>query len=244
MPGWGDLNERQQRYLQSVYEEDQAQEASIKGEGARGRWNSAPAAIWRWMPYNASGAALLRKIQDAGYQDQGTGSTFGALERRGLVLCRYEPDSLGGPILFVQITKAGRKLVREALGLKSSKGLPVGTLREWHWRALCYAYVRGDQGISYNQDVGDSFGYISWNTILRLRDYTVKGEEKSLVGEKRFPGESSSTVAGYTFRHNYVARLCITDFGRQYYHENWQRYRELYPDVEAPAPEGEANDSC
>jgi len=42
------------------------------------------------MPYNAADAALLRKIQGAGYQDQGTGSTFEALERRGLVLCKDE----------------------------------------------------------------------------------------------------------------------------------------------------------
>jgi hypothetical protein len=52
------------------------------------------------VPYNASGAALLRKVQDAGYRDEGTGSTFAALERRGLVLCKYEPGSLGGPIVF------------------------------------------------------------------------------------------------------------------------------------------------
>src|SRR6266699_5146777 len=89
------------------------------------------------MPYNASGAALLHRIQDAGYRDEATGSKFAALERRGLVICKYEPGSLGGPILFVQITKAGRKMVREALNVKAPKSLPVGTLREWHWRALC-----------------------------------------------------------------------------------------------------------
>src|SRR5436305_12150072 len=100
MVGWADLNKRQQTYLIAVYEVDQAQEAAIKDAAARGQWNSTPASVWRWMPYNASGAALLRKIQDAGYQDQGTGSTFQALERRGLVLCRYEPGSLGGPIMF------------------------------------------------------------------------------------------------------------------------------------------------
>ena len=37
---WADLNERQQQYLQTVYEVDQAKEAAIKGAGARGRWNS------------------------------------------------------------------------------------------------------------------------------------------------------------------------------------------------------------
>src|SRR5205823_13509325 len=84
MLSWADLNTRQQVYLTAVYEVDQAQEAHIKWLGSRGRLVNTPAREWRWMPYNASGAALLRKVQDAGYVDQGTGSTFAALERRGL----------------------------------------------------------------------------------------------------------------------------------------------------------------
>jgi hypothetical protein len=59
---WADLNKRQQVYLQAVYEVDQATEAAIKGAGVRGRWNSTPASEWRWMPYNAAGAALLHRI--------------------------------------------------------------------------------------------------------------------------------------------------------------------------------------
>lgn len=219
---WADLNKRQQTYLKAVYEVDQAKEAAIKGLGSGGRWNSTPASEWRWMPYNAAGAALLYKIQDAGYQDQGTGSTFEALERRGLVLCKYEPGSLGGPILFVQITKARRKLVRDALNIKPSKALPVGTLREWHWRGLCRAYVRGEQGLPYDSDLGDGFGYVSWNTCLRLRDYRYQGQERGLIREG---------CRGEPFG------LVITDFGRQYFRENWQRYRELYPDVDAPEPD-------
>jgi hypothetical protein len=127
---WADLNKRQQKYLQAVYEVDQAQEANIKQMGTRGRWSSTPASVWRWLPYNAAGAALLRRIQEAGYQDEESGSTFAALERRGLVLCKYEPGSLGDPILFVQITREGRRLVREALSIRPAKSLPVGTLRE------------------------------------------------------------------------------------------------------------------
>jgi len=182
---WADLNKRQQHYLQAVYEVDQAQEANVKWLGSQGRWNNTPASEWRWMPYNASGAALLRKIQDAGYRDEGTGSTFAALERRGLVLCKYEPATLGGPILFVQITRAGRKMVREALTIAPAKKLPVGTLKERHWRALCRAYVRGEQGLPYDSNTGDGFGYVSWNTCLRLRDYRVKGQERGLTHEMR-----------------------------------------------------------
>src|SRR5260370_25599264 len=100
MPSWGDLNKRQQTYLQAVYEVDQAQEANIKLGGARGRWKSTPASEWRWMPYNASSAALLRRLQEAGYRDEGTGSTLYPLERRGQVLLIHEPGTPGAPVLF------------------------------------------------------------------------------------------------------------------------------------------------
>ncbi len=113
-------------------------------------------------------------------------------------------------------------MVREALNVKAPKALPVGTLREWHWRGLCRAYVRSDQGLPYDSDLGDGFGYVSWNTCLRLRDYTVKGQERGLIREGR---------------HNEPFGLVITDFGREYYRENWQRYHELYPEVDAPEPE-------
>jgi hypothetical protein len=233
-PGWADLNKRQQVYLQAIYEIDQAREANVRSAGARGRWNSTPASVWRWIPYNTSGSALLRRIQEAGYQDQGTGSTFEALERRGLVLCRYEPGSLGSPLLFVQMTKAGRKVVREGLNLPKPKALLPGTLREWHWRALVHAYKAGAAGVrDWPQGIG-------WNTWLRLRDYRVQGQNRPLVEEatvtdepylrRRWPGD-----AGVVTTERSVLR--ITDFGRQYYRENWQRYRELYPQVDAPEPE-------
>jgi hypothetical protein len=75
---------------------------------------------------------FLRKLQD-----EGTGSTFDALERRGLIICKYtwerkNREQAEERFLMVQITKEGRKLVRSATGEQSKKALPVGTLREWH----------------------------------------------------------------------------------------------------------------
>lgn len=230
---WDQLNKRQQQYLEAVYDVDQMLEANIKADAARGRWNSTPASVWRWMPYNAAGASLLSKITDMGYRDRGTGSTFEALERRGLVLCKYERDFLGFSILFVQITKSGRKLVRDGLNMKTPKAPPPGTLREWHWKALVYAYKAGDQGV---EEWPRGIGY---QTVRRLVEYQVKGEDRPLVNwvkvqcepymRRRWPGDS-----GYLTDIREVQ--CITSFGRQYYRENWQRYKEMYPDVEAPEP--------
>jgi hypothetical protein len=124
--------------------------------------------------------------------------------------------------MLTPITRVGRKMVREAFAIAKAQKLPVGTLREWHWRALCRAYVRGDQGMGYDSDTGDGFGYVSWNTCLRLRDYQVKGQDKALIRESR---------------HGEQFALVITEFGQQYYRDNWQRYQGLYPEVDAPQPE-------
>jgi hypothetical protein len=61
---WADLNKRQQAYLTAVYEVDQAIEQNITWLGSQGRWVNTPASQWRWMPYNASGSALLRKLTE------------------------------------------------------------------------------------------------------------------------------------------------------------------------------------
>lgn len=72
----------------------------------------------------------------------------------------------------------------------------------------------------HDADLDDGFGYVSWKSCLRLRDYIVKGVEKGLIIETRYA----------------EGGLIITEFGKQYYRENWQKYRELYPDVDAPEP--------
>jgi|SRR5712692_1384041 len=157
------------------------------------------------------------------------------IQRRGLVLCKYEPGSLGGPILFVQITRAGRKLVREALHLKAPKAPPAGTLREWHWKALVYAYQAGATGVSeWPRGIGR-------NTVIRLEDYRVKGQARPLVEEATIPCETYlrhrwPRDSGVMASEHTVLR--ISAFGQQYYRENWQRYREMYPEVNAPAPAG------
>ena len=73
-------------------------------------------------------------------------------------------------------------------------------------------------------------------TVHRLREYRVKGEDRPLIGwvevpcepyrRKRWPGDS-----GYMTDVREVLR--ITPFGLHYYRENWQCYRDLYPNVEA-----------
>jgi len=88
----------------------------------------------RWMfygifPETGSDSHLRRRLNVAHLVDSGTGATFEELEKRGYILCRNEPVSgFGDPLVYIQITPAGRKLVRSATGEQREKSLPPGTL--------------------------------------------------------------------------------------------------------------------
>jgi len=236
---WGDLNERQQEYLQAVYEVDQEQEAdehSIWTRGGRPR----PAREWRWIEYGVFDGVptdLYSKLHLRHLIDEGTGSTFNALEARNLITCKYSNIRRNGQgtferFLTTQITPQGRKLVREATGAPREKSLPPGTLREWHWRAMAEAWKARPAGLQ--SVAGSDYGHISWNTWLRLRDYKVGAliEEYSTWGKKE--PHMSATPQIYWVR--------LSPFGEQYYRDNWQRYRDLYPDVDAPRPDNKESE--
>ena len=97
--------------------------------------------------------------------------------------------------------------------LNAPRKSAVGTLQEWHWRALAQAYAAGCEGVSRE---GLGYARIGWNTWLRLRDYQIKGTEYPLIEE--------------------AGGIHITSFGVAYYERSYQRYRELYPGVEAVSP--------
>lgn len=70
---------------------------------------------------------------------------------------------------MLQITSAGRKLVRSATGAKAYRPGSPGTLREWHWRAMVEAWKARPDGLK--SEYGEDYGHIAWNTWLRLRDF-------------------------------------------------------------------------
>jgi hypothetical protein len=188
---WQALNKRQQDYLTAIYQADQEVEAlerSRWSEGSRAR----AASQWRWMPYATSFPSRLPMAvkKHLGWTEQiseGTGSTLEALEKRGLILMQHvSVEALrsrgiisqwqgileGDPIPVIQITPAGRKLVRQALGIQMTRHV-TGTLQEWHWRALVKAYAaREGKGVAMEHGWFGDYGRIGWKTWLRLRDYT------------------------------------------------------------------------
>ena len=231
---WANLNKRQQEYMQAIFEVDQEQEAYERGAWTRGN-RPRPAREWRWIEYGVFDGVptdLYSKLYLRKLINEGTGSTFDALERRGFITCKYTQTRKNGQFTFerfplLQITPKGRKLVREATGQQREKPLPPGTLREWHWRAMAEAWKARPQGLK--SDGTSEYGGIGWPTWLRLRDYKAGAliEEYNTWGEK-LP-HMSATPQIYWIR--------LSPFGEKYYCENWQRYHDLYPDVDAPQPE-------
>jgi hypothetical protein len=233
---WAGLNQRQRQYLQTIYETDQEQEADERGMWKRGG-TPRPARAWRWMEYgvfDGVGSTLYTKLYLRELIDEGTGSTFNALEKRGFILCKYtmaRRDSqrhILEPFLMVQITTQGRRLVRAATGAQAYRHGSPGVLKEWHWKAMVEAWKSRPQGV---KNENGYYGHIGWNTWLYLRDYKVQGDNKPLIEEYSTWGDYLAHV-GYTPQIHW---LRLTPFGEQYCRENWQRYCELYPEVDAPA---------
>lgn len=235
---WEKLNERQRAYLGIIYRYDQRAE---EDERARWRWHmpKRPASEWRWLSFDTSASklklapdpALKRALKNEGLIDEGAGSTFNALESRKLIKCREDFIERGGTFLSaVQLTKLGRAVARAGLGEEPPKRLPKGQLKERQWEALAAAYVAGDEGVQKDENL--NYGGFSWEwTWLRLRDYYDTG--RGLIKERR--------KAKPTFKGNH--EIVLTDAGREFYRENWQRYRELYPDVDTPDPDNISHDT-
>lgn len=232
---WADLNERQQAYLRAIYEADQETERDRQSEGARGNWDNTPASVWRWRLYATlapgGDTPLKHLIRVEKLIDEGTGSTFAALEKRGLVELKYTSE--GTPwesvigkyeewTVFVKLTTLGRAAARAGdPDYKPTKKQSVGTLKERQWQALEAAYKAGDEGIK--ADGSFTYSGFSWQyTWLRLRDY----KPRPLIQENLIQEKESGLVPGRMLREYVVV---ITEFGREYYEQNRQRYAELYP---------------
>ncbi|MGU3567456.1 hypothetical protein [Paenibacillus sp. D51F] len=237
---WEGLNKRQQLYLTAIYETDQDEERNAKASAAIDR-HSRPADEWRWLPYGydqyGNMLPLMERIHSLNLIDQGTGSTFKALESRGMISLRWEPTTLVDKIPIVRITAKGRRVVRKATGEVRPKKQPAVMLREWHWRALSMAYqayLEKTEGLLDEWGTA-SYGGISWNTWLRLRGYRLNGEYIQLVKEHQNREAENWRLWYYVMR--------ITPEGVRFYIREWNRYHELYPDVDAPAPNQERGDA-
>lgn len=211
-----ELNDRQRAYLAALYDCDQAKEHGRKLDAARGRFDRTPASEWRWVIYGpvAPPSALYMALYSAGLVDQGTGATWQALEHRELVRCRTGADAFGVPLLEVQITPAGRKLIRAARGEQRPKAPPKGQLKPRQWAALVRLVAAGDAGIESDALFYGRGGFDWYATIRRLVEY------------------QPALVDTYTIYEPYKIAYRATAAGRAYYERERERYEALYPDQE------------
>jgi len=204
------------------------------------------------MPYGSSLASRMplpvkRHLSATEQISEGTGATLEALEKRGLITMHHLsaevlrrrsiiPEWMAfletDPIPTIQITPAGRKLVRQALGVRSTAHV-AGTLKEWHWRALSLAYAaRESKGVALESGY---YGHIGWKTWLRLRDYTPAPLIQEYHEDRGHLPSTGSPLIDY-----YVQ---ITPFGIAFYERAFPCYRELYPAIEAPVPQASPDPS-
>lgn len=213
---WAALNARQRTYLQAAYDADQAEEAYRRQRAANGfTFDRTPASEWRWQMYGPAETALYATLRSEGLVDNGTGATWAALETRKLVLLRHSTGLLGEPLLEVQMTALGRKVVRAGTGEERPKAAPKGQLRPRQWAALAKIYQAGAAGVR-GHDLSE---FDWWHTLRRLNEYT--------------PRRLTATTSAI----HPDARTVITVAGWHFYAAHWEIYRKLYPDVESPPPD-------
>lgn len=164
----GTLNPRQLDYLRAAYEIDQRQEAHHKRSFNAGDWGESrrPASEWRWIPFgrflHLRGQPPTPLREACPDVDEGSGSTWSALGRRGLLEVQERPVYLAGGayrLLHVHLFPKGRKLAR-SLKTEQPPAPPKGSNSRWTWRALATAYAAGEEGVPGAG--GGTFGGIGW----------------------------------------------------------------------------------
>jgi hypothetical protein len=138
LSAWAELNDRQQATLKAVFELDQAAEEAHRAAGARGQYDRAPASQWRQIDFALITPATRRRVSRqvfstdlqhrldaAGYDNQGNGSTMTALTARGLIR-QGERDSFFGPLRTVTLTTAGRAAARAGTALPATPKAALG----------------------------------------------------------------------------------------------------------------------
>src|SRR5207253_10770055 len=109
--------------------------------------------VARSRVFDGVGSTLYTTLYLRKLIDEGTGSTFNALESRGFIKCKYTWKRRDGGrealerFLMLQITKEGRALVRSAPGAKAYRPGAPGALREWHWKAMVEAWKAQPAGV-------------------------------------------------------------------------------------------------
>lgn len=206
---WNQLNSRQQKYLELIYQADQSAERFEKMSWNDGR-RRRPASVWRWLYYgdiDGRPSPLKSRLLRTELVDNGTGSTLNALERRTLIECDGSV-----PELYIKITLLGRKAVRTGTNESVVKPprTPRGMLSYKAWQAMVLVFKAGKEGVRLN-------GFGKYTEGIHINVW------------KHLEQLDPPLVEGYSCSH-------FTAFGMVFYVRHYEKYRETYPDIDTPEP--------
>lgn len=209
---WDELNQRQETYLEVIYNEDQGLEAERALNAARGRWSSTPAHIWRRVAISGSYAPVPGALRARGVWESGAGSTLGALAERGLIT--YGDG-------WVLLTRAGRAAARAGLNIVPVRQ-PAWAISEWLWRQLAKVAGAGPEGLPTHDLWGTAHLYLQ-------EGYGHEPGNRPYIHVVVTCGRRAGASMDWERR-----RYHLTDAGRTHYAEHLAEYREMYPDIDAP----------
>lgn len=249
---WVELNERQRLYLSVIFDADQAAEAEIKRESAA--WTKTPpASEWRQITYGIKVpknaqlgegyTSIQHLLRQRGERDPGAGSTLAALEKRQLLTLTRDQVHVAFlgwcPRIHVRLTALGRAAARVGAGITTPASLPRGLMARWSFAALVRLYLvrlylAGATGLR-NGVSSDRAGQApSWNTLLHLQDRKNGSFVEEFLVHSRLAGINPLTGSEYLERVDHRVRL--SPAGLRHYELHRACYRELCPDLDAPAP--------
>ncbi|WP_291427105.1 hypothetical protein [Deinococcus sp.] len=232
-----DLNERQRRYLLAAYKTDQAYEEAHKRAFQRGDYDESrrPASDWRAMAFgvlHGIGGAVPTMLRNEckGDVDEGSGSTWAALERRELLSVkdqevRYHPGQI---LPHITLTPKGRKLARELKGDKAPTK-QKGEVSRSTWKALVAGWIAGEAGL-WDERGGDWYGGVSGDTWLMLTRRTKQRAAWFTDVQRRAAEGQPASFGGFQYG------VKITPAGIAKYWDSWEVNRAKYPDIDAPNP--------
>jgi hypothetical protein len=168
---------------------------------------------------------LYSAIKCAAEIDQGTGSTLTALAYLGFI---QVPDPLQPDPHHSGRSQALAVLDRN----ENLQNTTNGHLAPMALASAGESQRRGEQGLP---DTGGGYGLIRWSW-QHLEDYSARPWRHGEVSQDL--AASKALERQRVSRH---IRVGIRDCdhrraGRALYEEQWQRFHDLYPDVEAPIP--------
>ncbi len=217
------LNARQRAYLVALARFDLQAEADQRARA--GAWHTArdPARLWRGIKYGPRldphlypDPPLRGALRAQGLVSQGSGSTWSALERFGLVETSFRTERLlilgrvaSVRVLHVALTRAGRKQGRAWLPAEDlPKPRDPATLSATAWRVLLYAHHAA--GARHTVEAWWSTGGTPPGPVI------LKAVTQSLMRQ------------GFTHSIDWTD-VAITAHGAAYVAAQAERYFELYP---------------